>query len=1004
MNLHKLLFFLSLILLPIALSAQYNIRVEAYVIDQFSNKPIPYTNVGFIDQGIGTVTKKDGFFSLFYDELSVKKTAIIKFSKTGYQTLTLSAGEFYNLLTKDNKISLKPISKFLEEKENKISGKYQINTLGCSTDEFNHNLSWKNNQSLGSEIASLIKLGQKNVQVDKVRFNILKNASDSILVRVNVYNERLGKPKKNILSKNIYHTISAKEGEETIDLSPYNITLQNDFAIALELVEVYGDVVDFQIGSSDQGKVYSRAINQSKWKQVYESGGAFAIETADLIPDNIGKRRQQPDHITIYWDTSLSMENRNLDREKRLLQEYLSSVGDVKVDLIPFSNHIRKKQTFKVIEGRSENILSAIEGLKYNGASNFSELFLKENPTDMYVVFTDGLATYGEHEFNYNTPIFFINSKQEGDHATLQQISRYSNGFYIHLSKNSITEARKHLQFHTIDTYVYDEKWNTRELISSTVFENESPIQGCTVRVKGTFVETETNANGEFSIDAEYDDVLVFEHFAMKAKEISVEDVKKAKVQLTVRYDKLDQVDISSKSDKNKVTKKKRNLINAVKTITSEDFPPSAIFLSDLIRGRLPGVRVNGTGDLARYTVRGPNTRGLSRNPRPSIGPGSEFIPSVDPIFIVDDIPFRKPPNFLHPFQIKSISVISGIQGSIRYGTDGVGGVIIIETKVGSGDFYKKEVDTLLVKGNDYNESVLLLDISKNRPEYLRELWNSTSYDEALASYYKLKEEYAFKVPFYIYASEYFMRWDKKFSEEVLSNLAEVGTNNYKAIRSLAFKLEEMQQIDKALWFYEKLIKLKPGYAQSYLDLARVYTENKKYTKALDMYEEMLANKHQQAEFDGVSKQLISQFRSFLNNHRSEIAYEDIPKDYLKVHSVPARIVFDWNDPNASFELQFVNPENKYFKWSHNYEDQPKELLKELEQGIVSKEFVLDKTFKGQWTVNIKCLNENISEMNPVFMKYTIYHDYGLPEERKEVKFIKLYNQQEKVSLDKFEI
>ncbi|WP_108804757.1 carboxypeptidase-like regulatory domain-containing protein [Aquimarina sp. Aq107] len=1004
MNLHKLLFFFSLILLPITLSAQYNIRVDAYVIDQFSNKPIPYTNVGFIDQGVGTVTKKDGSFSLFYDELSIKKTGIIKFSKIGYQTLTLSAGEFYNLLTKNNKISLKPNPKSLEGKEKKLSGKYQINTIGCNTDQFNHKLSWNNNQPLGSEIASLIKLGQKNVQIDKVRFNILKNASDSILVRVNIYNERLGKPNKNVLNKNIYHTISAKEGEEIIDLSPYNITLQNDFAMALELVEVYGDVVDFQIGSSDYGKVYSRAINQSKWRQVYESGEAFSIETVDLISENVGMKRQQPDHITIYWDTSLSMQNRNLDEEKTLLQEYLSSVGNIKVDLIPFSNHLQKKQTFKIIEGRSEKILSAIESLSYNGASNFSELFLNEKSTDMYFVFTDGLATYGEHEFNYTTPIFFVNSKQEGDHITLQRTGRYSNGFYIHLSKNSISDALRHLQFHTKDTFVYDEKWNTVELISSKVFENENPVQGCTVRVKGSFVETETNANGEFSIDAEQDDVLVFEHFGMKTREMSVEDTKKSIVELTARYDKLDQVDISSKSDKNKVTKKRKRLINATKTLTNDEFPESAIFLSDLIRGRFPGVSVNGTGDLARYTVRGPNSLGQNRGARPSLGPGAQFIPGVDPLFIVDGIPFRQPPNFIQPFQIKSISLIAGLQGSIIYGTDGAGGVIIIETKVGSLDFYKKQQDTLLVKGNDYNESVLLLDISHNRPEYLSELWNSTSYEEALASYYKLKEEYAFKVPFYIYTSEYFMRWDKKFSEEVLSNLAEVGNDNYKAIRSLAFKLEEMQQIDKALWFYEKLIILKPGYAQSYLDLARVYTENKKYTKALDMYEEMLANKHDRAEFDGVSKQLISQFRNFLNNHRSEIVYEDIPKDYLKVHSVPARIVFDWNDPKASFELQFVNPNNKYFKWSHNYQDQPKELLKELEQGIVSKEFVLDKTFKGQWTVNIKCLNENISEMNPVFMKYTIYHNYGLPEERKEVKFIKLYNQQEKVSLDKFEI
>ncbi|WP_405209107.1 carboxypeptidase-like regulatory domain-containing protein [Aquimarina sp. LLG6339-5] len=996
MNLHKLLLFFGLLLLPVIVSAQYNINIEAYVIDQKTNGPVPFANIGFVDSGIGTVSREDGWFNLLYDEARIPKTATIQISSIGYETLSFSANHFYNLLTKDNKIYLRPKVEGLEEAI-VYADKSVQDSLGYFSYHSNLMAYWKDKKALGGEIGSFIKVRKKgNTKIRKLKFNILENSADSILVRVNVYNEKRGKPNKNLLRSNIYHTISNKKGEETIDLTPYNIRVKEDFIITLELIKVYGDDIEFAITASQYGKAYLRYVSQDAWKRLYKRGIAFKLETSYFESNKPSEERQKPDHITVYWDTSLSMRNRDLEEEKKLLKKYFSALGNVRVDLIPFSNSLQKKHTFDIRSGKSKQLISVIESLNYNGASDFSKLFSDDLDTDQYLVFTDGLATYGNHEPKYDIPIFYINSKNKGDHIRLQEASQISDGFYLHLPKISLAQSITYLLKNSVDISVYN-KDSVEELLSGKIIADQSPVQGCTVRVKGSLLETETDPDGRFLIDAKYNDVLVFEHFGMVKKEITLSDVKDIKVELVPKYDRLDEINLKTKKlnggqevvNRGDQKVNKRRLGNGTYVLDKEDFPTSAIFLSDIIRGRFPGVQVIGTGDRVIYRIRGRRSISLE----------------IPPLFIVDGVQFTEAPVFLQPPMIESISVISGLGGTARYGAAGAGGVFIIETTLNSFDSKSEEdLNSLLVKGNDYDESVYLLDASHNRPEYLADLWNSASYKEALASYYDLRDTFFSEISFYIQTAEYFRIWDKEFSEQVLSNIAEIGKDNYKALRSLAFKLEETKQVDKAVILYEKLLTLKPNYAQSYLDLARIYTENKNYTEAFDLYKEMLANKNDNVKFDGIAKQLNSQLQSFMNDHRSQVSYTDIPETYLKVKSIPARIVFDWNDPKAAFELQFVNPENKYFKWSHNYEDQPDVLQKELEQGIVSKEFVLDKTFQGEWIVNIKSLNDNTPSLNPVFMKYTIYHNYGLPEETKEIKFIKLYDQKQKVSLDKFEI
>ena len=104
-----------------------------------------------------------------------------------------------------------------------------------------------------------------------------------------------------------------------------------------------------------------------------------------------------------------------------------------------------------------------------------------------------------------------------------------------------------------------------------------------------------------------------------------------------------------------------------------------------------------------------------------------------------------------------------------------------------------------------------------------------------------------------------------------------------------------------------------------------------------------------------------------------------------------------WNIP----ELQFVNPKGKFYTWEHAAIANKDRLLDEVKNGFHTEEFIIDEADDtGEWIINIKNLKEQ-SLLNPTYVKYTIYKNYGTANEEKKVKVIQLQQQQQKVTLDK---
>jgi pentatricopeptide repeat protein len=246
------------------------------------------------------------------------------------------------------------------------------------------------------------------------------------------------------------------------------------------------------------------------------------------------------------------------------------------------------------------------------------------------------------------------------------------------------------------------------------------------------------------------------------------------------------------------------------------------------------------------------------------------------------------------------------------------------------------------------------------------------------------------------------MRWDKDFALSILSNIADIAYNNPKALKTLAYKYEELNKPQDAMIIYKRIAILQGKDAQSYRDLAHIYTQTGNYKEAMQLYKQMLSNKIEGVDFTGLQKTIESEIKHLTTVHRDKINFKGLPDKYLEANfKYNTRIVFEWNDPYAEFELQFVNPKMKYFSWSHTKNNNYERILGEITNGYFTEEYIIDDENSGEWIINIQSFKEG-ETANPDYLKYTVYQHYGLENETKTIRVIKLSEYQQKVTLDEF--
>ena len=203
--------------------------------------------------------------------------------------------------------------------------------------------------------------------------------------------------------------------------------------------------------------------------------------------------------------------------------------------------------------------------------------------------------------------------------------------------------------------------------ISGNVLDNlNQPLPGANVLVKGATIGTQTDFDGNFTIKAPSDGILVISYIGFTSKEVSINGQTIINISLEEDASQLDEVVVVGYG-----TQKKSDVTGAVGTVGADDI--ENITFSDpaqALQGRMAGVNIQSQGGSpganSLITIRGTGT-----------------LSAAGPLFVIDGV-ITNNMNSVNPQDIDTISVLKDASSTAIYGSRAANGVVIITTKTGT--------------------------------------------------------------------------------------------------------------------------------------------------------------------------------------------------------------------------------------------------------------------------------------------------------------------------------
>ena len=531
--------------------------------------------------------------------------------------------------------------------------------------------------------------------------------------------------------------------------------------------------------------------------------------------------------------------------------------------------------------------------------------------------------------------------------------------------------------------------------VSGIVTYDNTPLANVTILIKNSKKGISTNTKGVYKIPAKEGDILQFTHLNMKTIEVLIEDVTSIlNIAMKASNNELDEVIITSKKSKEQMglyAKKPKKISSggfnidtkrtgySVGYISGKDLNLSGISIGRALQGKIAGFKLV-VDDFGNEYAKLRDTGTL--------------LTVKYAIWVVDGQVYKYAPPL--PLEnIKEVAVLRSLAGVNRFGSEAIGGVIIINTIVGSldptKDVFSKE--NPYTNKEYYNEDAVTYELlSTPKPDYILELENSSDSNAAFNKYQEFSSKNQNNFGFYLNVANSFKLKYKDFDNyiRVLLDTEEYSKSNPEELKIIAYKYQQEGFYENALSVYKKIIKLRPKHAQSFRDLINVYTELKQYKKALNIYNYYF-KKGFTLEENGIGEIMI---------HEAEALTSKISKKNLPVEKTyDIRIVFEWSTSEAEFTVEFINPQQQVYKIEHTLSDNSALILDEKLKGYASKEFIIDGNIEGEWLVNLTYYGNK--KYAPTYLKTTVYTNWGRTNETKKTAVYTMVLKDQKTQLFK---
>ncbi|GAA3515064.1 TonB-dependent receptor [Aquimarina addita] len=203
-------------------------------------------------------------------------------------------------------------------------------------------------------------------------------------------------------------------------------------------------------------------------------------------------------------------------------------------------------------------------------------------------------------------------------------------------------------------------------LITGTVTDiGGLPLPGVNILIKGTNIGSQTDFDGNFSIEASKGQTLVFSYIGLEAEETVIGDQTELSIIMDAKTSELEQIVVIGYGSQSRAS-----ITGSVVSIASDEIiKQPALTALQSIQGKVAGVNIianDAPGATPTVIVRGLGTAQAGR----------------EPFYVVDGQPIQDIRS-INPADIESIEFLKGASYANIYGIRAANGVILITTKKG---------------------------------------------------------------------------------------------------------------------------------------------------------------------------------------------------------------------------------------------------------------------------------------------------------------------------------
>ncbi|WP_405383093.1 SusC/RagA family TonB-linked outer membrane protein [Maribacter sp. LLG6340-A2] len=206
------------------------------------------------------------------------------------------------------------------------------------------------------------------------------------------------------------------------------------------------------------------------------------------------------------------------------------------------------------------------------------------------------------------------------------------------------------------------------QTVSGTVSDSSGPLPGASVVVKGTTNGTQTDFDGNYTLDnVDGSATLIFSYVGYSSQEIAVNGQATMNAVLVEDTSQLDEVVVIGYG-----TRKKSSLTGAVAKVEGGAIASiQAQRVDEALAGKLSGVLIQNQDGAP------------GADPKIQIRAASSINGNSNPLIVVDGYPISGSLATVNPNDIESLEVLKDAASAAIYGSRGANGVVLVTTKKG---------------------------------------------------------------------------------------------------------------------------------------------------------------------------------------------------------------------------------------------------------------------------------------------------------------------------------